>query len=354
MSVTETVKLPADVLLDFVPADYPQNKRAILIEGLYCLQRIHQQRGYDDWLGLLAAFTLITQEVCAELHEPDFRNVRTAKGTPFQTRFLPRWERYEALLPGNCKPLSRAERGNLRDLVRHPEILEWRAAQGEHIQRGMTHPNRLINTWKAQQRAKTAKPVAAKPTDTKPPVGSTDDVEVATLRRQLEQANARVAELQVTHNADTARIRELEDKVAIFRSMTTNKLPENVAELVAHKRVWDEVRKVEAAARKAAQPKMVVPEDETIETLAEKLQQREQQLKAARTRIRNLNGELEMWASRTTLVADADVLRAIRAGLAPENFPAGTPSFRRAEKAAQAFGSLNIRERGKPDQELKK
>ena len=97
-----------------------------------------------------------------------------------------------------------------------------------------------------------------------------------------------------------------------------------------------------------------MPEDETIETLAEKLQHAQQQLKAARSRIRNLNAELEMWASRTTLVADADVLRAIRAGLAPENFQAGTAAFRRAEKPAQAFGSLNIRERGKPDQELRK
>jgi hypothetical protein len=152
MNTDESVKLPANVLHDFVPADYPQRKREILINGLVSLRNIHRQREFEDWRMLLAAFELITQEVCAELNEPDFRAVLTKKGTPFQKRFQPRWERYEALLPGNYKPLSRSERGNLRELVRHPEILEWRTTLAENKQRGMTHPNRLVTAWKASQR----------------------------------------------------------------------------------------------------------------------------------------------------------------------------------------------------------
>src|SRR5262249_58813861 len=90
--------IPASVLQDFVPADYPKNRRNVLVEGLRALLRIHRQRGWEDWLSVLNAFTLITQEVCAEIGEADFRNVDTGRGSPFQTRFLPRWQQYEALL----------------------------------------------------------------------------------------------------------------------------------------------------------------------------------------------------------------------------------------------------------------
>ncbi len=164
---------------------------------------------------------------------------------------------------------------------------------------------------------------------------------------------ARIAELEVAHNADTARIRELEDKLALAR-IATGKIPEDAAELAANRRMAEAVRKAEAAARKAAQPKPTVPEDETMESLAEKLRQAQQQLKAARTRIRHLNSENAAWATRTTLVVDDAALRIINAALSPSNFPAGSKAYKRAEEAAQLFGSLNIKARGKPEQELKK
>ena len=156
----------------FVNAAYPQTRRDVLLNGLRGLRRIHAGRGWEDWLSVLGAFTMLTEEVVDELHsrgivakDCDFRSVDTTKGTPFQQRFLPRWESYEALLGGNHKPLSKAERGNLRELVKSPQILVWHAGLAPHRQRQMVHPNRVITAWKAANRSgseEAAKPTLAK------------------------------------------------------------------------------------------------------------------------------------------------------------------------------------------------
>jgi hypothetical protein len=201
----------------------------------------------------------------------------------------------------------------------------------------------IYSHWQASLTPKDT-PRTPSPAQPHKPSVPADDAEVATLK-------ARIAELQVAHNADTARIRELEDKLALAR-MATGKMPENAAELEANRRMAEAVRKAEAAARKAAQPKPTVPENETMESLAEKLRQRDQQLKAAQTRIRNLYREVR--ASKTTLFVDGQTIRTITAALSPSNFPAGSKAFKRAEEAAQLFGSLRIKDPNKPDQPLQK
>jgi hypothetical protein len=176
------------VLQDFVPANYPQTKRNILIEALRGLKRIHQQREWEDWQSVLAAFTLITEEVAAEIGEPDIRNVDSGKGSPFQTRFLPRWERFEALLGGNFKPLSRGERSYLRELVKHPEALEWRGKREPHQQRGLTHPNRVITAWRAATRDKNP--------DAKPSLATTQQRVIVEQDEKLELHRKTITDLR--------------------------------------------------------------------------------------------------------------------------------------------------------------
>ena len=166
--------VPANLLATsgFVNAAYPQGKRDILLNGLRGLRRIHAGRAWEDWLSVLGAFTMLTEEVVTELQtkeilgpDCDFRSVDTTKGSPFQRRFLPRWEDYEALLGSNHKSLSKAERGNLRELVKNPAILVWYAGLAPHRQRQMMHPNRVITAWKAANRSgaeEAAKPTLAK------------------------------------------------------------------------------------------------------------------------------------------------------------------------------------------------
>jgi hypothetical protein len=144
--------------------------------------------------------------------------------------------------------------------------------------------------------------------------------------------------------ADTAnlevRIRELEDKLAVAQWASDGKMrPKTVAELIAWRRIGEEIKKGErevAKARKAAKPKTEVPEDEMIETLVEKLRLKEQQLKGYQTRVRKLDYLVR--ESKTTIFVDGDILRTINAALSPANFPVDSRAYKRAEKAAQRAG----------------
>jgi hypothetical protein len=94
-----------------------------------------------------------------------------------------------------------------------------------------------------------------------------------------------------------ARVTELENELALAR-IASGKLPKSAAEFAAMERVAAEVRKAEREAkREAAKAERIaqvqVDPVETMATLTDKLHHVEQQLKAARTRNRNLNATLQ-------------------------------------------------------------
>jgi hypothetical protein len=143
---------------------------------------------------------------------------------------------------------------------------------------------------------------ARKATATNDAVGKAGAVTNDEVVEELAQARARISALERQQKAAPsdandatlkARIVELEHKLALAQ-MARGKVPESAAEMAAMKRAADEVRAAERAAAKAArQAKAPSPEPgETLVSLAEKLRQSEQRLKAARTRIRNITAEL--------------------------------------------------------------
>jgi hypothetical protein len=106
VTVTDPDYFPRNVLQSFVPGHCPERKRSVLYNGLRGLKRVQADRAWEDWQMILNAFYIITEDVAAEVNEPNPRNVDTSKGSPFQRKFLARWEQFEALLGGNHKPLG--------------------------------------------------------------------------------------------------------------------------------------------------------------------------------------------------------------------------------------------------------
>jgi hypothetical protein len=139
---------------DFVEPDYPEYKRRILETGLRALRRLYQQRDWDYWLDAHAAMRVIVEEVCTR-YRLDPRNFDTSKGSVFQTAFLPRWQKYEALTRRNDE-LSKGERSFLLYLVKNPEALDWRKNQPPYKQRRMIHPSNVVSGYKAFLREQSA------------------------------------------------------------------------------------------------------------------------------------------------------------------------------------------------------
>ena len=186
-----------DILKDFVSDNCSEPKRQVLRNGLHGLRRIHANRAWEDWLTVLQAFTAITEDIINELKASgdlddtvdivDIHNVDTSKGSPFQRRFLPRWEKYEALLGGNQKPLTKSERANLRELVKTPAVLTWYNGLTDHRQRQLTHPNRVIAAWKAANRSGADE-------ETKPSLAKTQQRVI--LDQELTETRQHIALLQ--------------------------------------------------------------------------------------------------------------------------------------------------------------
>jgi hypothetical protein len=143
--------------------------------------------------------------------------------------------------------------------------------------------------------------------------------------------------------AQNARIAELERKLALAQ-LATGKVPQTVAEMVAMKRVGDEVEAAKRAANKAARQAKApaVNADETLETLAEKLRQREQQLKGAQTRVRNLNNRLIAATARKTIPMSKALVRYIRSTLHPERRATDPRQYKRRLELSKEFNSFKF------------
>jgi hypothetical protein len=139
-----------------------------------------------------------------------------------------------------------------------------------------------------------------------------------------------------------ARIAELEQRLALAQ-LASGKIPESIAEMVAMKRVSDEVAAAKRTADKAARQAKAPPVDagETLETLADKLRQREQQLKGAQTRIRNLKAENITIRQRKTIPMSKELLRAMRSALHPDRVT-DPKEQKRLTRLSQEFNSFKF------------
>jgi hypothetical protein len=155
------------------------------------------------------------------------------------------------------------------------------------------------------------------------------------------KATAEQAAQGVSNAALEARIRELEEQLALAR-MATGKVPKTVAEMVAQKRVGDEIRAAErAAAQEARKAKAPAPEpDATVELLSEKLRQTQQQLKGYQTRVRNLNAQLSVVHTRKGIVMSKRLhrhfLKSLAGGINDPNAP------RHLTELAQEYNGFKI------------
>jgi hypothetical protein len=114
--------------------------------------------------------------------------------------------------------------------------------------------------------------------------------------------------------------------------------------MVARKRVVEEVRAAERAAAKAARQAKAPPPEagETMASLAEKLRQREQQLKGAQTRIRNLARQKNALAERKTILMSPTLLRALRAAFHPDRAPTDPKERARLEALSKELNSFKF------------
>ena len=327
-----------------------ERKQRILDNGLECLRRLHGDQTWEDWMGAGAALMIVTEEASAEVGASrwDKDNKRLVR------EFNRRWEEYEARLRSNYKPLTKQERWALREVMTNAEIGIWRGQLDGPEKRKLNHPNAVVNRWKASTRTHEPRQMrqpspALKPV-TKPvtePVTKPAGHDHAALVQELAQAKARIAELEKAGAGENARlqarIRELEDKLALAE-IASGRVPKTVEELVARRRVAEEIRKAERAAAKAArQAQAPAPEpEETIASLSEKLKQAQQQLKGYQTRVRNLNAHNRAVASGKGIRMSKPLFRQIQKYLHPDKAMSDPKEFKRLNELSQEFNSFKI------------
>jgi hypothetical protein len=161
------------------------------------------------------------------------------------------------------------------------------------------------------------------------PKSAADAMEFDALKRDLAQAKAKIS--------------ELEKQLALAR-MARGKTPESVEEMVAMRRVADEVRSAERAAARARRHAEAAPPEpgETMESLAEKLRSKDRQLKAAQTRIRNLQVERIALAQRKTIPMSPDLVRTLRAAIHPDRAPTDPKKRARLEEYSKEFNNYKF------------
>jgi hypothetical protein len=183
----------------------------------------------------------------------------------------------------------------------------------------------------------------------RPPIGKHALSGAERQRRYMAKLLAGKPSVTKPAQADTAEIdklkthiAELERKLTLAR-MASGKMPESVAEMDAMRRIADEVRAAGRARAKAARLAKAPPVDagETLETLAEKLRQREQQLKGAQTRIRNLKEWTTTLRGRKTIPISKELLRTIRAKMHPDSVT-DPKEQKRLTKLSQEFNSFKF------------
>jgi hypothetical protein len=236
-------------------------------------------------------------------------------------------------------PMNKAIRSHLKALHENEQAVRaWWASVPARTKRDWLSAKAIYTHWNASLKPKNTAAAAPVQRPSEPSASASKPPDSASA---LAQAKARNVELEQTLAQAKARIAELERQVALAQ-MASGKVPKTVAELRAQMQVADEMRKAERAAAKAARPAKAPPVDaaETLETMAEKLRQKDQQLKAARTRIHNLNVEVDVLKGRKKIPVSKALLRAMRGYMHPDRAPTDPKERRRLEQLSQEFNSF--------------
>ena len=126
-----------------------EDRERIKADGLACLNRLHSDLTFEDWLGVGAALTIVTSEALVEVNafKWDRSNRQLVK------EFNRRWDEYESGAGGNCKPLSKQERSALREIIANPAILAWRNTLTSEDKRRLNYPKAVIRSFNAKKPA---------------------------------------------------------------------------------------------------------------------------------------------------------------------------------------------------------
>jgi hypothetical protein len=269
--------------------------------------------------------------------------------------------------------IEKGTRGHILHIMEDLDAVNaWREKQPEYETR-LNHPT---NVWRGFQRS--SKKRDERDASRAPTAAEKDRMALAATIEENEQLKSHIAELEAAREtvpvasneqlkqagtADgaalqaeigkrDARIRDLEEKLAMAKlaleQATGNIRLPTPDEYVARQRVIDQIRKAERAAAKAAKTAATpVPEGETMQSLAEKLQQALRQLKGERTRNSRIQAGKKLYLT-------PEEERQIRAALSPDSVAQIVKAIengesdviakfrRRFEQAAQAFGQLEF------------
>jgi hypothetical protein len=142
------LSLQADAITN--SGDAERVLQRIKADGLACLNRLHGDMAWEDWMGVGAAMEIITKEALVEVValEWDPGNRRLVKA------FNVRWEEYEAGAGKNHRPLLKQERCALREIMYNPDISAWRSTLTGPDKRRLNYPKAVLNRFKTQAKAK--------------------------------------------------------------------------------------------------------------------------------------------------------------------------------------------------------
>jgi hypothetical protein len=144
-----------------VPPNLPlvrsEEQQLILDQGLAALRRINADKSWDDWKMVGAAVRVITEAAVEQAksgawHRDNKSAVRMFNGL---------WEHYEASDGSNHKPLSSSERTQLRFIMDHPEVEQWRNTLDNTKRRSLNHPNAVVSAWRKATQTPDAKTARA-------------------------------------------------------------------------------------------------------------------------------------------------------------------------------------------------
>jgi hypothetical protein len=184
-----------------VPPNLPlvrsEEQQLILDQGLAALRRINADKSWDDWKMVGAAVRVITAAAVEQAKSGAWHRDNKSAVRMFNEL----WEHFETSDGSNQKPLSSSERTQLRFIMDHPEIEDWRNTLDNTKRRSLNHPNAVVNAWKkATQTPDAAKTEAAQ---AKMDVMVGLEKELADTKKALNQAK-RDLEWRATENLSLA------------------------------------------------------------------------------------------------------------------------------------------------------
>jgi hypothetical protein len=180
-----------------LPVVRSDEHQLILDQGLAALRRINADKSWEDWKMVGAALTVITEAAVAQAksgpwHRDNKSAVRMFNGL---------WDHYQNGDGTNHKPLSSSERTQLRFVMDHPEVEQWRDTLDSTKRRSLNHPNAVVNAWKKATQAPDAAKTQARQAKTDVLVEL--EKELADTKKALSQA-LRDAEWRATDNLSEA------------------------------------------------------------------------------------------------------------------------------------------------------